>query len=81
VVELAQPLSANGPEARDLEQNGEGIHALVLKTSHLARATEFLRSKNLRPQAEPDGSITLDRDQAFGMVIGFTERALPSDPR
>jgi len=81
VVELAQPLSTNGPEARDLEQNGEGIHALVLKTSHLTRAAEFLRSKNLRPQAEPDGSITLDRDQAFGMVIGFTERALPNDPR
>src|SRR6185312_14371828 len=76
VVELAQPLKSDTPEARDMEQNGEGIHALVFKTKNLKRATDFLKSKNLRPQ-ESAGIASLDRDQAFGMVIGFTERALP----
>lgn len=81
VVELAQPLATDSPEARDLEQNGEGIHALVFKTKNLGRVTEFLRSKSLQPHTETDGSITLDREHAFGMVVGFTERTIPNDPR
>jgi catechol 2,3-dioxygenase-like lactoylglutathione lyase family enzyme len=81
VVELAQPLKSDSAEARDMEQNGEGIHALVFKTRNLRRATDFLKSKNLRPQEDASGTALLDRDQAFGMVIGFTERALPNDPR
>jgi catechol 2,3-dioxygenase-like lactoylglutathione lyase family enzyme len=81
VVEIAQPLGSSSPEARDMEQNGEGIHALVFKTKNLQRAKDFLKSKNLRPQDDASGTALLDRDQAFGMVIGFTERALPNDPR
>ena len=81
VVELAQPLSATGPEGQDLERNGEGIHALTFKTRNLARAAEFLKSKQLRPEPDATASITLGPEQAFGMVIGFTERRLPNDPR
>lgn len=81
VVELAQPLSSGGPEARDLERNGEGIHALTFKTRDLARAAEFLKSKNLRPEHEGADTLALGSEQAFGMVIGFTDRALPGDAR
>jgi len=81
VVELLQPLAADSVEARDLEQNGEGIHALVFKTKSAPRANEFLRSKGLRPEPDGDGALVLDRAQAFGMVIGFTDRPLPVDPR
>jgi len=81
VVELAQPLSPASPEGRDMEQNGEGIYSLIFKTRDLAKAGDFLRSKQMRP--EPDGAdtIILGKDQAFGMVVGFTQRALPNDPR
>lgn len=81
VVELAQPLAADSAEARDLEQNGEGVHALVFKTRNLKQAEEFLRSHNLRPAADASGALMLGADQAFGMVIGFTDRTLPNDPR
>jgi catechol 2,3-dioxygenase-like lactoylglutathione lyase family enzyme len=81
VVELVQPLSSSSAEARDLEQNGEGIHALIFKTSDLSRAAGFLRSKGLRPEPDADSTLLLDRDQAFGMVVGFTDRTLPNDPR
>ena len=81
VVELAQPLSAAGREAQDLERNGEGIHALTFKTRNLARATEFLKSKDLRPEPDGTASVALGPEQAFGMVIGFTERRLPNDRR
>jgi extradiol dioxygenase family protein len=81
VVELAQPLSTTSPESREMEQNGEGIYSVMFKTSDLAKAGAFLKSKQLRP--EPDGteSIVLGKDQAFGMVVGFTHRTLPNDAR
>ena len=81
VIELAQPLSASSPEGRDMERNGEGIHALVFKTGDLAKAKEFLESKGLKPQVEDSDSIVLNQDQAFGMAIGFTRRSIPNDPR
>jgi catechol 2,3-dioxygenase-like lactoylglutathione lyase family enzyme len=81
VVELVQPFAADSAEARDLEQNGEGIHALTFKTRNLKSATEFLRSRGLRPETDAAGSISLGADQAFGMVIGFTDQPLPHDPR
>ena len=81
VVELVQPTSSNTPEARDLEKNGEGFFALTFKTRNLAKAADFLKSKQLRPDQDTDGSIVLGQDQAFGMTIGFTERSIPNDPR
>lgn len=81
VVELAQPLSQTSPEGREMESNGEGIYSVTFTTRDLARANAFLKSKQLRP--EPDGteSIVLGKDQAFGMVVGFTQRKLPNDQR
>ena len=35
VIEAAQPLSATSPEGRDLEANGEGVHAVTFKTLNL----------------------------------------------
>ncbi|MGO9451806.1 MAG: VOC family protein [Candidatus Binataceae bacterium] len=81
IIELAQPTSSGSPEADDLERNGEGVHSLTFKTKDLARAAEFLNSKGMRPEADGADSILLGKDQAFGMVIGFTQRAIPNDPR
>jgi len=81
IVELAQPLSSTSPEAREMEQNGEGVYSLVFKTRDLAKANDFLKSKQLRPEVAGADSIVLGKEQAFGMVVGFTQRALPNDPR
>jgi hypothetical protein len=81
VVEIAQPLDAASAEARDLEKNGEGVHALTFKTRDLRKASEFLRDRKLRPTLDGGNGQVLDADQAFGMVIGFTERVIPNDPR
>jgi extradiol dioxygenase family protein len=81
VVELIQPHSATSPEGRDLEKNGEGIHSLIFKTQNLAKAREFLTTKSLRPEPEGADTIVLGPEQAFGMVVGFTQRRLPNDPR
>jgi extradiol dioxygenase family protein len=81
IVELATPIASNTREAIDMERNGEGVHSLTFKSRDLTMATDFLKSKGMQPQADGADSIVLDKDQAFGMVIGFTRAALPNDPR
>jgi len=81
VVELAEPLSPECPEGRELERNGEGIFSLIFKTNDLGRAREFLRSKQHRPEQDGADTIVLGLDQAYGMLMGFTQRELPNDPR
>jgi catechol 2,3-dioxygenase-like lactoylglutathione lyase family enzyme len=76
VVELAQPLAIDSVEGEELSRNGEGIYSLILRTRSLDRARAFLRNKGHRPEAETDHTIVLDADQAFGMRLGFTQRAL-----
>jgi hypothetical protein len=56
------------------------VHALTFKTRNVARASDFLKSKQMKPERDAD-SISMGREQCFGMVIGFTERPLPGDPR
>ena len=45
-----------------------------------ARASEHLRSKGQRV-ADDEGSMVIDGEDAFGMVLGFTERAIPNNPQ
>jgi len=80
LIEAAQPLSTSSPEGRELEQAGEGIFAVTFKTRNLARAADHLRSNKIRFQLD-DNSLVINRDDAFGMVLRFTEQAVPNDPR
>jgi catechol 2,3-dioxygenase-like lactoylglutathione lyase family enzyme len=80
IVEAAQPLSTASPEGRELEQAGEGIFAVTFKTRNLERAADHLRANNVRFE-QSENSLVIDRDDAFGMVLGFIEQGLPNDPR
>jgi catechol 2,3-dioxygenase-like lactoylglutathione lyase family enzyme len=81
VIEAAQPLSATGPEGRDLEQAGEGIYAVTFKTRDVKKAADFLQAKKQRIEWQGTESLVLNREDAFGMVIGFTQRRIPHDLR
>jgi catechol 2,3-dioxygenase-like lactoylglutathione lyase family enzyme len=81
VVELLQPLSADSPEGRDLRQYGDGIYGVTFKTINLGKAAEFLRSRKQRIETQSGDSLVLNKDDTFGMVVGFTERAIPNDRR
>jgi catechol 2,3-dioxygenase-like lactoylglutathione lyase family enzyme len=81
VMELTQPISPNSPEGRELEQFGENIYSVTYKTRDLKRAADFLKSKNIRTESQGADSFMLNRDDAFGMVINFTQRRIPNDPR
>ena len=80
VIEAAQPLSASSPEGADMEQAGEGIYSVTFQTKDLKRAAEHLRSKGLYVSEDSD-AIVIYRDDAFGMVLRFTDQKIPNDPR
>ena len=80
VVEAVQPLSSSSPEGRELNQAGEGIYAVTFKTTSLKRAAEHLRSNNVRFELNDD-LLVINREDAFGMILRFTEQALPDDRR
>jgi catechol 2,3-dioxygenase-like lactoylglutathione lyase family enzyme len=81
VVELAQPLSENSPEARDLERAGEGLYAVIFQTKDLNRAAEFLQSKKQRIESRTADSLMINREDSLGIGMGFTQRRIPNDPR
>ena len=81
VVELAQPLSADGVEGRELATYGEGIYSLIFRTNDFERARDFLLAKQQRSELDGPDTIVLGAEQAFGMRLGFTQRDLPNDPR
>jgi catechol 2,3-dioxygenase-like lactoylglutathione lyase family enzyme len=80
VIEAAQPLASSGPEGRELEQAGEGIFSVTFKTKNLDRAAEHLRSNDVHFDSV-EHSLVINREDAFGMVLGFTDQRLPNDPR
>ncbi|HKV54539.1 MAG TPA: VOC family protein [Candidatus Binataceae bacterium] len=80
VIEAVQPLSSSSPEGQGLERAGEGIFSVTFKTRDLNRAAAHLRANQLR--IEPgEGELTINRHDAFGMTLSFTDRTIPNDPR
>ena len=81
IVELAQPLSSDSAEAKDLERHGDGFFGVTFKTRNLSKAAEFLRSKQMKRETTLPNVIALGQETAFGMVVSFTDQALINDPR
>ena len=81
IIEAVQPLSVSSPEGQDLERAGEGIFSVTFKTKDLNRAAEHLRSHQQRLEFDGANTLVINRDDAFGMVLGFTNRTIPNDPR
>ena len=80
-MEAAEPLSSSGPEGRELERAGEALYAVTFKVKDVQKAADFLRSKNVRFESKDAETIVLDREDAMGAVLGFTQRRLPNDLR
>jgi catechol 2,3-dioxygenase-like lactoylglutathione lyase family enzyme len=81
VIEAVQPLAASSPEGQDLERAGEGIFSVTFKTKDLNRAGDHLRAHKQRIDFDGASTLVINREDAFGMVIGFTDRTIPHDPR
>lgn len=81
VVELAQPLTADGRAARDLATNGEIVHAVTFAVTDLDRAAAYLADQSVGVAERRDDSLVIDPAHSFGAVIALTTWRLPDDPR
>ena len=81
VVEAVQPLSAETAEGRDLAANGEGVHGIVFATADLTGAAAFLETKSQRLERRTNDAFWINREDAFGLTVGFTNRRVPNDER
>ena len=76
IMEAAEPLSPSSPEGREIERSGETLYSVTFKVRDVHKAAGFLRSKNVRFEPEGPETIVIDREDAWGAVLGFTERDL-----
>ena len=81
VIEAIQPLDATSLAGRDLADNGEGVHAVVFATADLNGAAAFLERKGQRLEGRSADSFWINRDDAFGLRVGFSDRRVPNDTR
>ncbi len=51
-IALAAPISPDGAVAKNLEQRGEGVGAVVLKVKNVAEATTEMQAKGIRKIAQ-----------------------------
>ncbi|MPY96165.1 MAG: hypothetical protein GEV08_24805 [Acidimicrobiia bacterium] len=75
VVEALQPEAGSGAAA-DLESAGEGVFAITFKVVDIGRAAEFLAGKGQVFERLGDDAVVIRPEHAFGMTVGFTQRAL-----
>jgi hypothetical protein len=78
VVELVQPLSTTTLEGRDLEQNGDGIHSLIFRTSDLGKASDHLRAKGMRPSPTATTRSSSGRTRRSGWSSGSPSAGCPT---
>ena len=79
IMEAAEPLSASGLEGQELERSGETLYSVTFKVKDVRKAADFLRSKNVRFEPEGPDTIVIDREDAWGAVLGFTQRNLRNE--
>jgi len=80
VIELAQPLAQDSPEAAELAHCGEMLHAVTFRVRDLDAAEAHLdkcRLSTCRTRHE----LEIEPSQAMGAVYRFSDRDLPGDPR
>jgi hypothetical protein len=81
IVELAQPLESGTLAARELQQNGDIMHAVAFEVADLDRAEQHLTAKGVRILERDATTLLADPDTTFGAAYRFTTAAIPGDPR
>lgn len=81
VIQAIEPLDASSVAGQDLTRNGEGVHDIVFATTDLTGAATFLEAKGQRLERRSDDAFWINRDDSFGLNVGFTDRTIPNDAR
>jgi hypothetical protein len=81
LVELAQPLESGTLAARELQENGDIMHAVAFQVSDLDQAERHLTAKGIRILDRDAATLLADPGTTFGAPFRFTTAAIPGDPR
>lgn len=81
VLEITRPLAKESPVAMALRQYGDVIYSLTLRTVDLSGAVKYLETKGLSLARDGRDRVVLQAKDAFGMLLDFTSRRIPNDPR
>ncbi|MFC1943778.1 VOC family protein [Chloroflexota bacterium] len=74
-IELISPLTPDGPNARTLENRGEGLSLLSLKVQNLEEAVAEMKSKGIRQVGAIGKRIAIFHPKdTYGVMIDLVER-------
>jgi len=76
VVELATPIDDDSLAGRDLQKNGDNVHAMTYSVRDLDQAERYLKSKGIGVLARDDDTLLMDPDDTFGAPFRFTTTRL-----
>jgi hypothetical protein len=76
VLEVMQPLGPDSSIADHVARHGGGIYSVCFRVTSLARAADYLHSKQLRLRGDPARRLAIDPRDSFGGVFSFCEHAL-----
>jgi catechol 2,3-dioxygenase-like lactoylglutathione lyase family enzyme len=74
-LEVAQPLDSSNAAGADLERCGEIVHAVTFEVLDAGAAADHLAGKGLRVERPTDATVTVNPDDAHGVLFRFTETA------
>jgi catechol 2,3-dioxygenase-like lactoylglutathione lyase family enzyme len=76
IVALSTPTTAGSLAARDLDRNGDILHALTFRVADLDPAAAHLAAHGVSVIARDDETFITDPSDTFGAVLGFTIRTI-----
>jgi catechol 2,3-dioxygenase-like lactoylglutathione lyase family enzyme len=79
LVELAVPAERDSLAGRDLERNGDIMHATTWRVVDLDQAADYLKTKGIQVLDRDQSTLIADPESTFGAVFRFTTLDLKSD--
>jgi methylmalonyl-CoA epimerase len=68
-IALASPLSSDGVVAKNLEQRGEGVGAVVIKVKNVAEASDQMKAKGIRQIGRGEKVVRFHPKDLNGVVF------------
>jgi len=81
VIQAVQPLDPATVAGQELAQRGEGLFGFTFAVQDVRSAARHLQQVGQRVTWADSDTVVLERAQAFGISIGFTEWRIPNDQR
>jgi hypothetical protein len=80
LVEIASPLSDDGPLAEHVERFGDMLYQLTFRVDDLDSVEAYLPTVDVRCARTSDAVVSADPDDCLGANYAFSTETCPGDP-